>query len=246
MDRKIRVSSDLRARDVPPGTRVTPRGREYMLLGLFGGWIAGGVCMVTTYDKSNLVLWVIKIFAAATVGSLAGTLVSWVMPGTRARMKVIREMKVHIAQEREAEAEAVRQAVGQAPRVSSAMAGADAAVADDAPTSVLSYVDGGGAGEGASGFSAVDTDVRRVDGSRAEEPVSPASRVHETSSAGTAPTGGGRATSGAQAAASDDLADPSQGSRWRKTADTPPSGDASALLRVLGEYTSVEPDDPRA
>lgn len=109
---KIRVTSDLRARDVPQGTRVTPRGREYMLLGLAGGWLAGGVCMYLTWDLTSPVLSALKVLGAATAGSLVGTMVSWVMPGTRARMRVIREMKVHIEEERKAEARAVRVKMG--------------------------------------------------------------------------------------------------------------------------------------
>lgn len=111
---KIQVTSDLRARDVPVGTRVTPRGREYMLLGLLGGWMMGGGCLVMEWRSAGSLLSVItilKVFGAATLGSLLGTLVSWVMPGTRKRMRVIREMKVHIEEERKAEARAVRAAV---------------------------------------------------------------------------------------------------------------------------------------
>lgn len=106
MERKIRVSSELRASDVPPGTTVTPRGREYMLLGLLGGWVLGGVCMYLTWDTTNPAVSALKVFGAATGGSLLGTFASWFMPGTRKRMKVIKELKVHLEEERKAEAEA--------------------------------------------------------------------------------------------------------------------------------------------
>lgn len=139
---KIRVTSELRARDVPPGTRVTPRGREYMLLGLAGGWIAGGVCMYLTWNLSHPVLSALKVLGAATAGSLLGTLVSWVMPGTRARMRVIREMKTYIAEERKAEAQAMRAKLG-VPVEEEAIAREDvgcAPAAGEKPPSALRYV----------------------------------------------------------------------------------------------------------
>jgi hypothetical protein len=105
MDQKIRVSSELRARDVPRGTKVTPRGREYTMLGLLGGWVVGGVTMYLTWNTANPAVSAIKVFVAATAGSLLGTFVSWFMPSTRQRIKVIKELKVQIEEERKIEEE---------------------------------------------------------------------------------------------------------------------------------------------
>lgn len=87
-----------------------------MMLGILGGWIAGGICMYYVWDKNFTMDWrvlaipALKVFGAATAGSLLGTFLSWFMPGTRRRMKVIKELKIHLNEARRMEAEIEQQA----------------------------------------------------------------------------------------------------------------------------------------
>ncbi len=70
------------------------------MLGLLGGWIVGGICMKLTWNTAEPWISGLKVLGAATAGSLLGTFLSWFMPGTRRRMQVIRELKVHLEERR--------------------------------------------------------------------------------------------------------------------------------------------------
>lgn len=106
MGRRIKVDNKLRARDVPPGTRVTPRGAEYAELGMMGGLFAGFICTFYMWDpKAQLMSLatlyaVLKVVGASTAGSLLGTFISWGAPGTLKRKRVIKELKVYLKEER--------------------------------------------------------------------------------------------------------------------------------------------------
>lgn len=78
------------------------------MLGMLGGWIGGGVCLYYARGKgAQFAIVLALVFAGCTVGALVGTFISWFAPGTRLRMKVIRELKVELEKERRREIEAV-------------------------------------------------------------------------------------------------------------------------------------------